>query len=96
MAPSSRPYPLNSSEAKHPIRRISTRGVEERRLNEFVGGQWSQWNLSAALFEHRTDDEDVISMGVWEPKALTKPTFDEAVKQDYKPIKKGYSFGPSW
>lgn len=96
MTPSSRPYPLASSESTHPIRRLSIRGVEERRLDEFAYGQFGGYNLSAALFEHKTDDKDIISYGVWEPEALTKPTFEEASKQEYKPISKGYRFGPSW
>ena len=96
MAPSARPYPLSSSEAAHPVRRISVRGVEERRLEEFTSGQYSRWNINSALFEHKTDDKKVISLSVWEPKAHTKPTFDEAVKQEYKPLQKGYLFGPSW
>jgi alpha-mannosidase len=96
MAPSSRPYPLDSSEAAHPIRRLSIRGVEEHRLGEFIGGQFGRWNLAAAMFEHKTDDKDIISYGVWEPEIHTKPTFEEASKQEYKPISKGYQFGPSW
>jgi len=33
---------------------------------------------------------------VWSAPKLTKPTFDEAKRQTYKPAHKGESFGPSW
>lgn len=89
-------YPLDSSESAHPIRRPSIRGVEERRLDEFIGGQYSRWNISAALFEFKSDNKDYIQISVWEPEHYTKPTFDEAKKQEYKAIEKGYMFGPSW
>jgi alpha-mannosidase len=96
MSPASRAYPLSSSDAAHPIRRLAIRGVEERRLDEFIGGQYQRWNITSVLFEGRTDDEKYITVAVWEPKVHTKPSFDEAVKQEYTPIKKGYRFGPSW
>ncbi|PWN91943.1 putative AMS1-alpha-mannosidase [Acaromyces ingoldii] len=89
-------YPLLSTEARHAVRRPSIRGVEERRLGEFIGGQYSNWNLSSVLFEGKTDHKDVIRLERWDPPAGTKPSFDEAKKQDYRKAEKGQTFGPSW
>ena len=56
----------------------------------------SKYNLSSVLFEARTDKSDAISIERWDPKTGEKPGFDEAVKQVYRPAKKGDQFGPSW
>jgi alpha-mannosidase len=48
------------------------------------------------LFIHRSDDSNLVKLQSWSAPGLTKPTFDEAMKQTFKPAKKGDSFGPSW
>lgn len=53
-------------------------------------------NLSALLFPHRWDDKEHVKIEVWSAPKLSKPTFEEAKKQTYKPAKKGDEFGPSW
>lgn len=69
---------------------------QERRLGEFIGGQYGQYNLASLLFEGRTDKKDVIELERWDPPGESKPTFQEARKQSYHSFKKGDSFGPSW
>ena len=44
----------------------------------------------------RTDDVEYVKMEVWHAPNLSKPTFKEAVRAKYKPLKKGDTFGPSW
>ncbi|KAK1922964.1 alpha-mannosidase [Papiliotrema laurentii] len=66
------------------------------RLNQFNGGHYSQYNLSPLLFTHRLDDESHVSLEVWSAPRLTKPSFEEAKRQSYRPAKKGEMFGPSW
>ncbi|KAF8878221.1 glycoside hydrolase family 38 protein [Infundibulicybe gibba] len=61
------------------------------RLGNFLGGHFSNVNLSSVLFTHRVDNRNI-----WSAPGLTKPTFEEAMKQEFKPAKKGDSFGPSW
>lgn len=65
-------------------------------MQEFNSGQYARWNIHSVLFQARTDEEDAIKLGLWVPKTGTKPSFEEATKQDFKPVKKGHKFGPSW
>ncbi|KZV87865.1 glycoside hydrolase family 38 protein [Exidia glandulosa HHB12029] len=53
-------------------------------------------NLSAVLYVDRRDDQEHVQMSVWSAPERTKPLFEEAMKQKFKPAKKGDSFGPSW
>jgi len=66
------------------------------RLDNFEGGQYSNINLSSALFEARDDSPQSISLSVWHAEGRSKPTFEQAVRAKYSPLKKGDSFGPSW
>jgi hypothetical protein len=65
------------------------------RLNNFNGGHFSDVNLSAALFTHRLDGDEHVKLSVWSAPGRSKPGFDEAMKQEFKPAHKGDSFGPS-
>ncbi|KAJ1030129.1 hypothetical protein NDA16_001042 [Ustilago loliicola] len=89
-------YPTHASAEPRPVRSGLIRSVHERRLEEFVGGQFGDYNLASVLFEARTDDDKHVSIQSWTPKAGTKPTFDEAKRQTYTKAKKGIKFGPSW
>ncbi|KAF8228013.1 glycoside hydrolase family 38 protein [Tricholoma matsutake] len=66
------------------------------RLNTFHGGHYSDVNLSSILFTHRIDNVEHVKLQVWSAPGMSKPTFEEAMKQKFKPAKKGDSFGPSW
>ena len=61
-----------------------------------VGGHFSDINLSSALYIHRFDDPGHVKLEVWSAPGLSKPSFEEAMKQTFKPAKKGLSLGPSW
>ncbi|KAJ1028012.1 hypothetical protein NDA13_003463 [Ustilago tritici] len=89
-------YPTHASAEPRPVRSGLIHSVHERRLEEFVGGQFGDYNLASVLFEGRTDDDKHVSIQSWTPKAGTKPTFDEAKRQTYTKAKKGIKFGPSW
>ncbi|KDN44275.1 glycoside hydrolase family 38 protein [Tilletiaria anomala UBC 951] len=90
------PYPVLGTDDPRPVRAVHIRSIRERRLGEFIGGQYGQFNLASLLFEARTDKLDVIKLARWDPPSGSKPSFDQAVQQDYKPCKKGELFGPSW
>jgi len=60
------------------------------------GGHYSSTNLSTFIYTHRIDDAKHISLEVWSAPGRTKPSFDEAKRQSYRPAHKGESFGPSW
>lgn len=69
--------------------------LTKNRLGTFVGGHFSDVNLSSMLFVHRVDDTHHVKLSVWSAPGRTKPSFQEAMKQEFKPAKKGDSFGPS-
>ncbi len=92
----SQDYPTRASAEPRPVRAGLIRSVHERRLDEFVGGQFSEYNLASLLFEARTDDPKYVSIQSWTPKAGSKPTFEEAKRQTYVKGQKGMKFGPSW
>ncbi|KAK0524454.1 Glycoside hydrolase, 38 vacuolar alpha mannosidase [Tilletia horrida] len=91
-------YPLLSSETARPVRGPAIRSLQERRLKEFIGGQFADYNLASVLFKHRTDVTPAVKLARWDPPAGTKPNFKEATAKDkeYVELKKGDKFGPSW
>ncbi|KAF9070390.1 glycosyl hydrolases family 38 N-terminal domain-containing protein [Rhodocollybia butyracea] len=72
------------------------KSLSQNRLDTFVGGHFADVNLSSVLFTHRLDNAEHVQLEVWSAPGLTKPTFEEAMKQKFKPAKKGDSFGPSF
>lgn len=103
------PYPLLADDEERPVRGLPIRRIRERRLGEFVGGQYDKFNLTSLLFEGRTDHHAYIRLARWDPEpwlhpqpngkggdVINKPSFDEAAKQQYVGTKKGATFGPSW
>lgn len=73
-----------------------SKGLTSARLNHFIGGHFSEVNLSSSLFTHRLHDSEHVKLEVWSAPGLSKPTFKEAMKQTFKPANKGLSLGPSW
>lgn len=71
------------------------KNLTKDRLGNFEGGHFSDVNISSVLFVHRMYNENNIKLQVWSAPGLTKPSFEEAMKQKFKPAKKGDSFGPS-
>lgn len=69
--------------------------LTKNRLSTFTGGHFSDVNLSSMLFVHRLDDAHHVKLQVWSAPGLSKPSFEEAMKEKFKPAKKGDSFGPS-
>ena len=57
---------------------------------------YSEYNLSSVLYTHRLDDRKHVSLSVWNAPGRSKPSFDEAIKQKFKPAQKGDDFGPPW
>ena len=71
------------------------KGLTRDRTGNFSGGHFADVNLSSVLYAHRLDDSDHIELQRWSAPGITKPTFAEALKQDFQPAKKGESIGPS-
>lgn len=71
------------------------KSLTQNRLSTFLGGHFEDVNLSSVLFTHRVDGDHFVDLQVWSAPGLTKPSFREAMNQEFKPAKKGDSFGPS-
>ncbi|KAL6305038.1 glycosyl hydrolases family 38 N-terminal domain-containing protein [Sparassis latifolia] len=86
------PYPnLNYGPGAKWIKQLT-----KDRLSTFNGGHFSDVNLSSMLFVHRLDDSSHVSLQIWSAPGLSKPSFEDAMKQKFRPAKKGESFGPSF
>ncbi|WWD21813.1 hypothetical protein CI109_106301 [Kwoniella shandongensis] len=84
-------YPvINLSASYKPLSDIA------ERLRRFTGGSSRHTTLTGAISKHRLDDTKHVSISVWSAPGRSKPTFEEAIKQDFRPTKKGESFGPAW
>ncbi|KAG6918486.1 hypothetical protein DXG01_014113 [Tephrocybe rancida] len=68
------------------------KNLTKDRVGNFTGGRYSDLNLSSVLFTHRVDNAEHVKLEVWSAPGLTKPTFEEAMQQKFKPAKKGDSF----
>ncbi|KAH9970026.1 glycoside hydrolase family 38 protein [Lactifluus volemus] len=66
------------------------------RTGNFTGGHFSDINLSSVLFTHRLDGNKFVELQRWSAPGISKPSFEEALKQEFQPAKKGESIGPSW
>ncbi|WWD20554.1 hypothetical protein CI109_105030 [Kwoniella shandongensis] len=84
-------YPQRTNEARY-----KHLGSTHGRLDQFLGGHYRDYNLSALLYAHKLDDPEHVKLEVWSAPNRSKPSFEEAKRQVYKPAKKGDSFGPSW
>jgi alpha-mannosidase len=71
------------------------KSLTQNRLGTFLGGHFAGVNLSSVLFTHRLDGEEHVQLQVWSAPGRDKPGFEEAMKQEFKPAKKGDRFGPS-
>ncbi|KAK7001722.1 glycoside hydrolase family 38 protein [Favolaschia claudopus] len=70
--------------------------LTQARISQFNGGHFGDVNLGAVLYERKEDSEEYVKLEVWSAPGLTKPSFAEAMQQEFKPAHKGDSFGPSW
>ncbi|KAJ2810719.1 Glycoside hydrolase, 38 vacuolar alpha mannosidase, partial [Coemansia furcata] len=73
---------------KHP-------GLTKDRLVHFMSNSMLRdVNLVAALFDGCVSGAPHVKLELWAANELERPTFAVAVKQEYKPIEVGHSFGP--
>ncbi|KAJ7467473.1 glycoside hydrolase family 38 protein [Mycena latifolia] len=71
------------------------KNLTQDRLGQFNGGHFGDVNLGAVLFTRKEDSKEFVELSVWSAPGLTKPSFAEAMKQEFRPAKKGDEFGPS-
>ena len=48
------------------------------------------------FYDATNDDEDHVKLYVYSPPDLSRPTFEDATSHEFKPTRRGESFGPSW
>ncbi|PGH28532.1 alpha-mannosidase [[Emmonsia] crescens] len=73
------------------------RSIYKDRLRQFTdGGQYSGQNLVAKYYEATNDDEQHVKLSVYSVPDLARPSFKDATSNEFKPTKRGESFGPSW
>ena len=48
------------------------------------------------MYEGRASGEEYVKLSVYSPPDLSRPTFQEAISNEFKETKVGASFGPSW
>ncbi|KAK8095352.1 alpha-mannosidase [Apiospora kogelbergensis] len=86
-------YPM---QAAGPVgKRISN--IYKERITQFYStGQWEKQNLLAMMYEGIASGHPHVKLSTWAAPGLSRPTFEEAMKGDYKSTNVGESFGPSW
>ncbi|KAG8743759.1 Glycoside hydrolase, 38 vacuolar alpha mannosidase [Ceratobasidium sp. 414] len=72
------------------------KSLTQDRAKKFNDGSFAELNLPALMFIHRIDDADHVKLEVWSAPGRTKPSFKEAMKQEFRPANKGQQFGPSF
>ncbi|KAI0287851.1 glycoside hydrolase family 38 protein [Russula brevipes] len=72
------------------------KGLTRDRTGNFTGGHFADVNLSSVLFTHRLDNSNHVELQRWSAPGITKPSFQEALKQEFQPAEKGESIGPSF
>ncbi|KAJ9142052.1 Alpha-mannosidase [Pleurostoma richardsiae] len=71
--------------------------IYRNRINQFyASGQWEERNLLSMLTEGEASGKDYVKIFVWDAPGTTRPTFKEAVSNDFRDTNVGSWFGPSW
>ncbi|PGH18153.1 hypothetical protein AJ80_04540 [Polytolypa hystricis UAMH7299] len=82
--------------AKRPVGQ-QIKSIYQERLRQFTAtGQYEKQSLPSKYHEATNDDEEHVKLSVYSVPDLARPSFKEATSNDFKPAKRGDSFGPSW
>ena len=72
-------------------------GIYRERISQFYSrGQWDKVNLLSMMDEGVAAGKPHVKLWTWPAPNLGRPSFEEAVKQEYTETSVGQSFGPSW
>ncbi|CAG8578871.1 16816_t:CDS:10, partial [Acaulospora colombiana] len=73
------------------------RQITVERCEKFISESFfTDVNLRSSLYVKRTGSEKYIQLLVYKVPSLKRISFEEAVKGNYEPAKRGDTFGPSW
>ncbi|KAG6887417.1 hypothetical protein C0995_015516 [Termitomyces sp. Mi166 len=64
------------------------KSLTKDHIRNFHGRCYSDINLFSALFMHRIDSLECVKLQIWSVPEKLKSTFEEAMKQKFKPAKK--------
>jgi alpha-mannosidase len=91
-----KPQSSYPAQAPKPVGQLIS-NLYKDRINQFTGGgQYEKRNLNAMMYEGKVSGEPHVKLSVWDAPDLSRPTFEEAVKHDFKTTRVGEAFGPSW
>ncbi|RDL36852.1 Alpha-mannosidase [Venustampulla echinocandica] len=80
----------------HPVGQWIPKIYKDRIASFYGGGQYESKNLRAMLTEGVVSGHPHIQLSVWDAPDLSRPTFKEATRHEFKPTSVGDWFGPSW
>ncbi|KAI0022183.1 glycosyl hydrolases family 38 N-terminal domain-containing protein [Xylariomycetidae sp. FL0641] len=86
-------YPMQAS---RPVGKRISKIYKDRITQFYSGGQWEKQNLLAMMYEGRVSGSPHVKLWTWPAPGLSRPTFEEAMRGEYKPTRIGDVFGPSW
>ncbi|KAI5303246.1 hypothetical protein KEM56_007758 [Ascosphaera pollenicola] len=74
------------------------RNIYQDRILQFIqdDGQFTHLNLPAKYYNAIVEGDQHIKISAWSAPGQTRPTFKEATSPQYRPVKLGDKFGPSW
>jgi alpha-mannosidase len=84
------------AQAPGPVGKRISKIYKERIEQFYRPGQYEGQNLVAMMYEGIAAGHPHVQLWTWSAPDLTRPTFEEAMKGEYKPTRTGESFGPSW
>ncbi|CAK7269810.1 Glycoside hydrolase, 38 vacuolar alpha mannosidase [Sporothrix epigloea] len=82
--------------AKQPVGQKISRIYRERIGQFYSKGQWDKVNLLSMMDEGVAAGRPHVKLWKWSAPNQDRPTFAEAMKQEFKEASVGDSFGPSW
>ncbi|KAI1082870.1 glycoside hydrolase family 38 protein [Whalleya microplaca] len=88
--------------AEFPVRAVAPVGkriahIYKERIEQFYSkGQFDQRNLLAMMNEGVASGPPSVQLWTWPAPGLSRPTFEEAMKGEFKPASVYQFFGPSW
>ncbi|PHH50111.1 Alpha-mannosidase [Ceratocystis fimbriata CBS 114723] len=72
-------------------------GIYRDRIAQFTAnGQWESHNLNSVMYDGTASGSPHVRLWAWQAPGQERPTFKEAVSQNFKPTSVGAMFGPSW
>ncbi|KAH8676306.1 glycosyl hydrolase family 38 domain-containing protein [Xylariales sp. PMI_506] len=83
-------------QAPGPVGKRISKIYKERIAQFYSSGQWENHNLLAMMYEGKASGAPHVQIWTWAAPGLSRPTFEEAMKGEYRPTGVGEAFGPSW